>query len=111
MIFGRWMLSNQWNHNPSVLLIYARHTLCHKIEAITIHEYVEKKVERSMEQKDLLTVKEVSNILRVNDSTLRRWIKNGAMYAVILPHLSGRRGYRIKRETLDALLGQPQPAQ
>jgi excisionase family DNA binding protein len=58
---------------------------------------------------DLLTVKEVSNILRVNDSTLRRWIKNGAMQAVILPHLSGRQGYRIKRETLDTLLGQPQP--
>lgn len=59
---------------------------------------------------DLLTVKEVSDILRVNDCTVRRWIKSGAMKAVILPHRSGRQGYRIKKETLDGLLGQPEPA-
>lgn len=52
---------------------------------------------------DLLTVSEVADILRVDDTTVRRWIKCGAMEAVILPHMGKRTGYRIKRETVDKL--------
>ena len=54
---------------------------------------------------DLLTVSEVAKILRVDDTTVRRWVKQGALEAVVLPHLNTRQAYRIKRETLDKVLG------
>jgi excisionase family DNA binding protein len=54
---------------------------------------------------DLLTVSEVAKILRVDDTTVRRWVKQGALEAVVLPHLNTRQAYRIKRETLTRVLG------
>jgi excisionase family DNA binding protein len=54
---------------------------------------------------ELLTVSEVARILRVDDTTVRRWVKQGALEAVVLPHLNTRQAYRIKRETLDKVLG------
>ena len=54
---------------------------------------------------ELLTVFEVANILRVDDTTVRRWVKQGALEAVILPHVNERQAYRIKRETLNRVLG------
>lgn len=60
---------------------------------------------RPVNQKsDLLTVREVAQLLRVDDTTVRRWVKQGALEAVILPHVNKRQSVRIKRETLDALL-------
>ena len=56
---------------------------------------------------ELLTVREVSDILRVDDTTTRRWIKNGALEAVTLPHVNERQAYRVRRSTLDKLLGKP----
>lgn len=53
---------------------------------------------------DLLTVQEVAKILRVDDTTLRRYIKQGALEAVVLPHVNERQAYRIKRETLNKVL-------
>ncbi len=53
---------------------------------------------------ELLTVPEVAKVLRVDDTTVRRWIKQGVLEAVILPHVNERLGYRIKRETLDKVL-------
>lgn len=54
----------------------------------------------------LLTVSEVADIFRVDDTTVRRWIKGGALQAVILPHSeNGRQMYRILRETVDRILG------
>jgi excisionase family DNA binding protein len=53
---------------------------------------------------DLLTVSEVAQILRVDETTVRRWVKIGALEAVVLPHVNKRQAYRIKRETLDKLL-------
>ena len=49
------------------------------------------------EQEVLKTVHEIASILRVDDTTVRRWIKNGALNAVRLPHKpTGRREvYRI----------------
>jgi excisionase family DNA binding protein len=55
---------------------------------------------------ELLTVSEVARILRVDDTTVRRWVKQGTLEAVVLPHVNARQAYRIKRETLDKLLGQ-----
>jgi excisionase family DNA binding protein len=64
----------------------------------------------SAEQHDrLLTVREVANYLRVDDTTLRRWIKAGTLLAVELPHRGKRHAYRIRQSTLDQLLGR-QPA-
>jgi excisionase family DNA binding protein len=54
---------------------------------------------------ELLTVSEVARILRVDDTTVRRWVKQGALEAVVLPHVNSRQAYRIKRETLNRVLG------
>ncbi len=54
---------------------------------------------------DLLTVSEVARILRVDDATVRRWVKQGVLEAVVLPHVHSRQVYRIKRETLNRVLG------
>jgi excisionase family DNA binding protein len=54
---------------------------------------------------DLLTVSEVARILRVDNTTVRRWVKQGVLEAVILPHVNERRVYRIKRETVKRVLG------
>ncbi|GCE45755.1 excisionase family DNA binding protein [Thermosporothrix hazakensis] len=53
---------------------------------------------------ELLTVREVARQLRVDDTTVRRWIKTGALEAVTLPHRGKRRGYRVRKITLDQLL-------
>jgi excisionase family DNA binding protein len=56
------------------------------------------------DEADLLTVREVAKQLRVDDTTVRRWIKNGALEAITLPHRGTRQAYRIRRSTVDALL-------
>jgi excisionase family DNA binding protein len=56
---------------------------------------------------ELLTVCEVAKRLRVDDTTVRRWIKNGALDAITLPHRGKRRAYRIRRRTLKALYASP----
>ncbi len=53
---------------------------------------------------ELLTVSEVAQILRVDDTTCRRWIKAGTLKAIRLPHVSARQSYRISRETLNEVL-------
>jgi len=54
---------------------------------------------------DLLTIHEVATILRVDDTTVRRWVKQGSLKAVTLPHINERQGYRIRRSTLEDLIG------
>ena len=56
------------------------------------------------DEADLLTVREVAKQLRVDDTTVRRWIKNGVLEAITLPHRGARQAYRIRRSTLSALL-------
>lgn len=51
----------------------------------------------------LLTIPEVARLLRVNDTTVRRWIKQKILKAVTLPGRS-RKTYRIREETLQNLL-------
>lgn len=55
-------------------------------------------------REELLTVREVARRLRVDDTTVRRWIKSGALEAITLPHRGKRQAYRIKSATLDTLL-------
>ncbi len=62
------------------------------------------------DEADLLTVREVAKQLRVDDTTVRRWIKNGVLEAITLPHRGTRQAYRIRRATLDALLAPPERA-
>ena len=57
-----------------------------------------------MAQDDLLTVGEVARQLRVDVTTVRRWISNGSLHAIRLPAVGKRHVYRIKQSTLDALL-------
>jgi len=61
-----------------------------------------------MEQGDeLLTVREVARRLRVDDTTVRRWIKHGTLEAVSLPHVGKRQAYRVRRSTIENLLNSP----
>jgi excisionase family DNA binding protein len=60
---------------------------------------------------DLLTVAEVADILRVDPTTCRRWIKHGILEAISLPHLNTRQAYRIKRETVNKILAQTAQSQ
>jgi excisionase family DNA binding protein len=56
---------------------------------------------------DLLTVSEVATILRVDDTTVRRWAKTGALDVVVLPHVNERQAYRVHRTTIDKMLSTP----
>jgi len=60
------------------------------------------------DEADLLTVREVAQKLRVDDTTVRRWSRNGVLDGITLPHRGTRQAYRIRRSTLDALLEPPQ---
>jgi excisionase family DNA binding protein len=64
----------------------------------------EERMQEEEKTKELLTVHEVARRLRVDDTTVRRWIKSGAMEAIALPHKGKRQAYRVKKSTLDALL-------
>lgn len=55
---------------------------------------------------ELLTVSEVADTLRVDDTTVRRWVKNGVLEAVVLPHLGNRQSYRIRKATLNKITGE-----
>jgi len=55
----------------------------------------------------LLKVQEVAAALRVDDTTVRRWIKSGALEAITLPHRGRRQAYRVRKSTLDELVGLP----
>lgn len=59
------------------------------------------------DMEELLTVREVARRLRVDDTTVRRWIKSGALEAVTLPHRGRRQAYRVKKSTMDKLLQTP----
>ena len=61
------------------------------------------------EEGELLTVREVAKQLRVDDTTVRRWIKNGVLEAITLPNQRSREAYRITRSTLKAHHPSPLP--
>ena len=50
----------------------------------------------SEDNEELKTVREIAEYYRVDDTTVRRWIKNGALEAVTLPHKGSRQAYRLK---------------
>ncbi|HLZ59043.1 MAG TPA: helix-turn-helix domain-containing protein [Ktedonosporobacter sp.] len=67
---------------------------------------------RPIQKEELLTVKEVADQLRVDPTTVRRWIKNGSLEAISFPEkIVGRQRqtHRIRRSVLEALLKAPRP--
>ena len=67
-----------------------------------------KEVKKSMTHEEpLLTVREVARRLRVDDTTVRRWIKSGALEAITLPHRGRRKAYRIRQATFEQILSSP----
>lgn len=66
-------------------------------------------IEVDQDEPELLTVREVAKRLRVDETTVRRWIVNGLLEAVTLPHAGKRQGYRVRSATVNALIdGQAQ---
>jgi excisionase family DNA binding protein len=61
-------------------------------------------MQETREEDRLLTVREVADFLRVDETTVRRWIKSGLLEAVTLPHSGKRQGYRVRSKTLAILL-------
>lgn len=63
---------------------------------------------------DLFTVREVAQKLRVDDTTVRRWVKGGLLTAITLPHPRNRKSYRVPRSSVEAIyqtgLIEPEPA-
>ncbi|GCF10880.1 helix-turn-helix domain-containing protein [Dictyobacter arantiisoli] len=53
---------------------------------------------------EILTVQEVAALLRVDDTTVRRWIKAGILKAIVLPRAGERQAYRVRRAAIDVLL-------
>lgn len=53
---------------------------------------------------ELLMVREVAKQLRVDATTVRRWIKQGTLQAVILPHTGKRESYRVRKSTLESIV-------
>lgn len=61
---------------------------------------------QDLSQDPLLTVAEVARYLRVDETTVRRWVASGALEAVFLPRIGRNRKYRIRQSTLDALMNE-----
>ncbi len=53
---------------------------------------------------ELLTTFEVARLLRVDPSTIRRWIKEGTLEGVLLPRRGKKQLYRIRWKTLNDML-------
>ena len=53
---------------------------------------------------EFLTIQEVAQILRVDGTTVRRWIKEGVLAAITLPQTGVRQVFRVRRSTLETLL-------
>jgi excisionase family DNA binding protein len=106
---------NSWDKRSGVLVLqYDFDQLVEQVvlleQCLSLMKERTMKTEVLEKSEELLTVHEVAEYLRVDDTTVRRWIKAGAMVAVVLPHNGKRVGYRVKKQTLDALLGKALPA-
>lgn len=63
--------------------------------------------ENTQESSELMTLGEVARRFRVDTSTVRRWVRMGALEAITLPQRRNakKQTYRIKRETVEKMLG------
>lgn len=83
---------------------------------VTLDEGLEKTIEIieetaknivELEEDALLKVTEVADYLRVDSTTVRRYITNGLINAVVLPHNRKRASYRIRKSELTRILATP----
>jgi len=49
---------------------------------------------------ELLTIQEVAEMLGVDDTTVRRWCRTGALDYVSLPRIAKREAYRVRLDTI-----------
>lgn len=57
-----------------------------------------------IEPEKLYTVAEVAALLRVDQATVRRWIRDKTLCGIALPHAGIRTSYRVRGATLLELL-------
>ena len=53
---------------------------------------------------DLMTVQEVARALRVDDTTIRTWIRNGDLPAISLPHGGKRENFRVLKSVVQEII-------
>jgi len=104
------------NHKGIKRPVFEVHDRLVSLYVVLIASHLEKLLqfcqERSKTMDDeLLTVKEVAHRLRVDESTVRRWVKSGILEAITLPHQGTRKQFRIRKSTLDTLFNPIQPEQ
>ena len=58
------------------------------------------------EDERLLTVPEVARRLRVNAGTVRKWVHDGLLEAIILPHRGKRVSYRVRASLIEQIVHQ-----
>lgn len=68
-------------------------------------ELLQQKNGQVLPDEELLCAREVAEHLRVDETSVRRWIKGGVLPAIILPHVGTRKIYRIRRADVEAILG------
>ncbi len=51
-----------------------------------------------------LTVQEITQILKVHEESVRRWIRSGDLPAILLGSTKG--GYRVRRSDFDQFIGE-----
>lgn len=57
---------------------------------------------------EFMTVRELANLLRVNETTVRRWIGHGNLEALLLPGTGKHKTYRIPRSSIEQMINQSQ---
>jgi excisionase family DNA binding protein len=77
---------------------------CRRLSKLTAFISRRKEKMTQVATSELLTVSEVADILRVDATTVRRWVKNDVLKAVVLPHVNRRQSYRVRRDTLNKVL-------
>jgi excisionase family DNA binding protein len=92
-------------NNYVIIFLDFSFTNC-KGEILLTNAVKEEKPQTPDSVSELLTVREVAQMLRVDDTTVRRWVKNGVLEAVSLTHVNLRQAYRIKKATVEKLFNQ-----
>ena len=63
------------------------------------------RVRREDPEHEYMTVREVARMLRVDATTVKRWIHHGKLEAIALPATGIRKEHRIPRAAIRKILG------
>ena len=92
-------------------LFHLWHAILKSVAAVSGNEHICTHVQQSVggtamseNTEELLTLQEVAGILRVDQTTVRRWIKEGTLPSIKLPHRGKREIHRVRRSTLNTIL-------